>query len=286
VNLAAPADVPGAGALGDLDAEALVAAFLHRLASLLDDTDEIVDAWRAVSGTLGRNVEATTHDGTVVRGVARDVDETGALLVDAHRRGIVRVAFGDVRILLPVEAGPTLQEALRGGGMFARFTADAKRVIARADLLSADLGHPVIEPGHLLVALAEEGPNAATRALADAGFDAVRAREDLVRSVETSGSRSSATAVGGGELHRGATGRLQAPTKKVFEYSLRNALRLGDDWIGAEHLLLAALERGGPDIASILAAQELSPETIRVAVEREVPPPPRLRRLRGRGGSR
>jgi BirA family biotin operon repressor/biotin-[acetyl-CoA-carboxylase] ligase len=100
VNLAAPADVPGAGALGDLDAEALVAAFLHRLASLLDDTDEIVDAWRAVSGTLGRNVEATTHDGTVVRGVARDVDETGALWVDAGDRAPVRVAFGDVRHLV------------------------------------------------------------------------------------------------------------------------------------------------------------------------------------------
>jgi BirA family biotin operon repressor/biotin-[acetyl-CoA-carboxylase] ligase len=103
VNLEAPEDVPGAGALGDVDPEALLAALLRRLASLLGDPGAIVDAWRAVAGTLGRRVEATIEDGTVVRGVARDVDATGALLVDVGDPAPVRVAFGDVRHLAAAE---------------------------------------------------------------------------------------------------------------------------------------------------------------------------------------
>jgi BirA family biotin operon repressor/biotin-[acetyl-CoA-carboxylase] ligase len=87
-----------------VDAEALVASFLRRLASLLAGGPEaIVDGWRLRSDTLGRPVEATTIAGTVVRGLARDVDATGALVVDAGDRTPVRVAFGDVRHLLVPE---------------------------------------------------------------------------------------------------------------------------------------------------------------------------------------
>lgn len=100
VNLEAPDDVEGAGGIGDIDEEALVAAFLRRVASLVDgEPRSIVAAWRARSGTLGRRVEATTVDGAVVRGVARDIDAAGALLVGVDDGEAVRVAFGDVRQL-------------------------------------------------------------------------------------------------------------------------------------------------------------------------------------------
>jgi len=96
VNLEPPDDVAGAAGIGGVDEETLVTTFLRTLASLLEGGSHgILDAWRARADTLGRHVEATTVDGTVVLGVAADVDADGALLVDADG-GRVRVAFGDV----------------------------------------------------------------------------------------------------------------------------------------------------------------------------------------------
>jgi BirA family transcriptional regulator, biotin operon repressor / biotin---[acetyl-CoA-carboxylase] ligase len=98
VNLDPPAGVPDAAGIGADDEERLVTAFVGRMAALLgDEPAAIVEAWRARADTLGRRVEATTVEGVVVRGVAADVDPTGALLVDGDAdAGRVRVAFGDV----------------------------------------------------------------------------------------------------------------------------------------------------------------------------------------------
>lgn len=97
VNLGAPEDVPGAGAIGDLDAEALLTAFLRRFRSLMEGLPgEILGRWRAASATLGRRVDATTVEGDTASGVAVDVDETGALLIDTGE-GLARVAFGEIR---------------------------------------------------------------------------------------------------------------------------------------------------------------------------------------------
>ncbi len=60
--------------------------------------EAIVPRWRAVSRTLGRRVEATTVGGDVARGVAVDIDETGALLIDTDV-GPARVAFGEIEHL-------------------------------------------------------------------------------------------------------------------------------------------------------------------------------------------
>lgn len=99
INLEAPDGVPGAGAIGDVDDEELLTGYLRRLHALVAGPSEaIVDGWRAASDTLGRRVEATTIGGDAVRGVAADLDDTGALLVDTDA-GRVRVAFGDVRHL-------------------------------------------------------------------------------------------------------------------------------------------------------------------------------------------
>jgi BirA family transcriptional regulator, biotin operon repressor / biotin---[acetyl-CoA-carboxylase] ligase len=99
VNLDVPEGVPGAGAIGDVDEEELLSLFLRRLRSLIDGSagsaGEIVDRWRAVSATLGRRVVATTVRGDTASGVAADLDDGGALLVDTDE-GRVRVAFGEI----------------------------------------------------------------------------------------------------------------------------------------------------------------------------------------------
>jgi BirA family transcriptional regulator, biotin operon repressor / biotin---[acetyl-CoA-carboxylase] ligase len=99
VNLEAPDDVPGAGAIGNVDGGRLLAAYLSAFRGLMDGrTEEIIERWRAVSHTLGRTIQGTTVDGGSVRGVAVDLDETGALLVDTDA-GRRRVAFGEVQHL-------------------------------------------------------------------------------------------------------------------------------------------------------------------------------------------
>jgi BirA family biotin operon repressor/biotin-[acetyl-CoA-carboxylase] ligase len=103
MNLEAPDDVRGAGAIGPVDAERMLGGALRRLRTLVEgDPAVIADRWRAVSATLGRRVEATTISGRVASGVARDVDPTGALLVETGA-GSVRVASGEVEHLETLE---------------------------------------------------------------------------------------------------------------------------------------------------------------------------------------
>jgi BirA family biotin operon repressor/biotin-[acetyl-CoA-carboxylase] ligase len=99
VNLEAPEGVDGAAGLGAVDAEALLVAFLVRLRDLVEGAPEgIVERWRAMTDTLGRSVEARTVGGNTVRGVAADVDDAGALLIDTER-GRVRVDTADIEHL-------------------------------------------------------------------------------------------------------------------------------------------------------------------------------------------
>lgn len=96
VNLEPPEDVPGAAGIGEVDEVGLVSNFLRGLDALLAaQPAAILEGWRARADTLGRRVEATTVEGTVVRGVAADVDADGALLVETDG-GRARIAFGDV----------------------------------------------------------------------------------------------------------------------------------------------------------------------------------------------
>jgi BirA family biotin operon repressor/biotin-[acetyl-CoA-carboxylase] ligase len=96
VNLSPPEGVAGAGAVGAVDPEELLVAYLSSFRALLDGPEDgIVGAWRAVADTLGRQVEGTTVGGETVRGVAADVDDDGALLIESGR-GRARIAFGEV----------------------------------------------------------------------------------------------------------------------------------------------------------------------------------------------
>ena len=95
-NLEAPDGIPGAGAIGPVDAEALLTAFLVRFRGLLDGPPrDVGERWRAISDTLGRRVHATTTRGEVIRGIAADIDDDGALLLDTDVDR-VRVAFGEI----------------------------------------------------------------------------------------------------------------------------------------------------------------------------------------------
>jgi BirA family biotin operon repressor/biotin-[acetyl-CoA-carboxylase] ligase len=101
VNLGEPpAGVPGAAALAGVGAAPLLEAYLRAFAGRYRPgapgfAAEVVAAARAVSVTLGTDVEAARAGGGTIAGRAVDLDERGGLVLDTAA-GLVTVAFGEV----------------------------------------------------------------------------------------------------------------------------------------------------------------------------------------------
>lgn len=137
--------------------------------------------------------------------------------------------------------------------MFERFTDRARRALVVAQQEARDLSHELIAPGHLLLALTEEGAGIAARAMSEVGVDAARLRERVASS-----SKSTRTSHGTDQLP------FSAQAKKALELSLREALKLGDQHIGTEHLLLGVI-RFDEGVEALLG---VDPARLRAAVLR------------------
>ena len=82
LNLEPPDGVEVAAGLGDADPAALLSVFLRRfLGGYVRLPEGAVDAWTAVSATLGSEVEVRRLEGSPIRGRAIAVDEHGALVI-------------------------------------------------------------------------------------------------------------------------------------------------------------------------------------------------------------
>ena len=139
--------------------------------------------------------------------------------------------------------------------MFERFTDRARRVVVLAQEESRMLGHTHIGTEHLLLGLVHEGEGVAARALdsLDVTLDAVRQQvEELI------GRGQEAPSSG----HIPFTPR----AKKVLELSLREALQLGDQYIGTEHILLGLLREGEGVAAQALVALGVDLNSVRQQV--------------------
>ncbi len=116
--------------------------------------------------------------------------------------------------------------------MFERFTDKARRVLVIAQEEARTLEHPFIRPEHLLLGLAR-GEGVASTALNEAGVRYAVIRERFIEAVSPMPN----------------AGRLDKipfspQAKKTLELSLREALKLGHNYIGTEHLLLGVLQLG------------------------------------------
>ena len=125
--------------------------------------------------------------------------------------------------------------------MFERFTDRARRVIVLAQQEARMLSHNYIGTEHLLLGLLADGGGTAASALESLGVTLDAAREQ-VREIIGEGQQSQ-------QGHIPFTPR----AKRVLELSLREALNLGDDHIGTEHLLLGLLAEGDGVGAQIVA---------------------------------
>ena len=124
--------------------------------------------------------------------------------------------------------------------MFERFTDRARRVVVLAQEEARLLNHNYIGTEHILLGLIHEGEGVAAKALESLGIslEAVRSQ---VEEIIGQGSQSPSG-------HIPFTPR----AKKVLELSLREALQLGHNYIGTEHILLGLIREGEGVAAQVL----------------------------------
>ncbi len=124
--------------------------------------------------------------------------------------------------------------------MFERFTDRARRVVVLAQEEARMLSHNYIGTEHILLGLIHEGEGVAAKALESLGIslEAVRAQvEDII-----------------GQGQQAPSGHIPFTprAKKVLELSLREALQLGHNYIGTEHILLGLIREGEGVAAQVL----------------------------------
>ncbi len=116
--------------------------------------------------------------------------------------------------------------------LFERFTDRARRVLVLAQEEAKLLHHNYIGTEHILLGLVHEGDGIAAKALESLGVTLEGLREEVVKLAEpSSGPTPNSPA-------------FTVSAKKVLEYSLREALQLGHNYIGTEHMLLGLVREG------------------------------------------
>ncbi|HYI62558.1 MAG TPA: ATP-dependent Clp protease ATP-binding subunit [Acidimicrobiales bacterium] len=124
--------------------------------------------------------------------------------------------------------------------MFERFTDRARRVVVLAQEEARLLNHNYIGTEHILLGLIHEGEGVAAKALESLGISLEAVRKQ-VEEIIGQGTQSPSG-------HIPFTPR----AKKVLELSLREALQLGHNYIGTEHILLGLIREGEGVAAQVL----------------------------------
>ncbi len=136
--------------------------------------------------------------------------------------------------------GSLHESPLGGKTLFERFTDRARRVVVLAQEEARLLNHNYIGTEHILLGLIHEGEGVAAKALESLGISLEGVRSQVEEIIGQGGSSPSG--------HIPFTPR----AKKVLELSLREALQLGHNYIGTEHILLGLIREGEGVAAQVL----------------------------------
>jgi len=134
--------------------------------------------------------------------------------------------------------------------VFERFTDRARRTVVFAQEEARMLNHNYIGTEHILLGLLREEEGVAAKALTSLGVSLEAVRRDVGEIVGR-----------GSEVPRGHI-PFTPRAKKVLELSLREALQLGHNYIGTEHILLGLIREGEGVAAQVL--QKLGADLNRV----------------------
>ena len=124
--------------------------------------------------------------------------------------------------------------------MFERFTDRARRVLVLAQEEARLLNHSFIGTEHILLGLIHEGEGLAAKALESLGISLEAVREKVEETIGPAGSAPTGSPP------------FTPRAKKVLELSLREALQLGHNYIGTEHMLLGLVREGEGVAAQVL----------------------------------
>src|ERR1700704_2919028 len=156
--------------------------------------------------------------------------------------------------------------------MFERFTERARQVVVLAQEEARTLKHNYIGTEHILLGLLREEEGLAARVLESLDITVERVRAQVVR------------IVGSGEEVTSGQIPFTPRAKKVLELALREALSLGHNYIGTEHILLGLVRENEGVAARILLDFYADSEKIRNEVIRMLSGPGGRRQGQGQAG--
>lgn len=176
--------------------------------------------------------------------------------VSAICQAALERAVRDVTSVRGTDEPPAADEA--GHGLYGRFTPRARQALTLAEELARDVPHNYVGTEHLLIGVLDEGQNLALRVLAslDVGPSDLR--------VELAGSMAKQTRPAGGRIP------FTPLAKRALESTAKEALSLGHNYIGGEHLLLGLLATEDGVASQVLRRMGLELRTTRRAVITEL----------------
>jgi ATP-dependent Clp protease ATP-binding subunit ClpC len=124
--------------------------------------------------------------------------------------------------------------------MFERYTDKARRVVVLAQEEARMLNHNYIGTEHILLGLIHEGEGVAAKALESLGISLEAVRQQVEEII--------------GQGQQAPSGHIEFTprVKTVLELSKREALQLGHNYIGTEHILLGLIREGEGVAAQVL----------------------------------
>jgi ATP-dependent Clp protease ATP-binding subunit ClpC len=137
------------------------------------------------------------------------------------------------------------------GLLFERFTDRARRVVVLAQEEARLLNHNYIGTEHLLLGLIQEGEGVAAKVLEQLGVERSRVRAEVERRIGHGGREPSGAIP------------FTPRAKTALELSLREALQMGHNYIGTEHILLGLVREGQGVAVLVLTELGVELETLR-----------------------
>ena len=177
--------------------------------------------------------------------------------VSAVCQAALERAVRDVTAARNAEDAPPYE--LPGVGMYGRFTSRARKVMSLAQDAARRAKHSQVGTEHVLIGILDEGGNLAVQVLADLDVGADDLRAEL---------QASMTPVPKGRVKGKAEAHLPFTplSKRALELTAKEALRLGHNYVGSEHLLLGLLATEEGLASKVLRRMGIELHTTRQAV--------------------
>ena len=136
-----------------------------------------------------------------------------------------------------------------------QYTQKSQAALTAAHQIAASAGHPELVPAHLAAALLAEPEGVTSAVLSKLGLDPKALQPELEAILA--------------QLPRSSGGQL-APSRafgEVMGDAMKQAADRGDEFVSAEHLLLALARKATPEIAALFATRDAGPDRIEAALQ-------------------